>query len=963
MFQWLSIADRSPRRRLGTPVWAVVAGLLLWAGSSALGVDESADNSQPPDKTQQTASNAGKQSPNKNSPAKKSPAKKKAILKALLTPKPTDSPAPAGAVVGAVATERGLALFEKRIRPALVQHCYECHSQEKGEPKGGLLVDSRAGLLEGGESGAAIVPGNPEDSLLLEALRHDGLEMPPERKLPDDLIADFETWIRLGAPDPRQGEANSGARKIDIAEGRKFWAFQPVATVEPPKTFSPARADWPRSDVDRFLLSAMEADGVVPVGDADRRTLLRRLTFDLTGLPPTPDELAAFEADRTPDALEKVVDRLLKSPRFGERWGKHWLDVARYAESNGNTDNVTYPHAWRYRDYVYESLNADKPFNQFLLEQVAGDLMPADSPAQRDSRLIATGFLALGSKPRAQNNPDFEMDVVAEQIEVTTTAFMALTVACARCHDHKFDPIPIEEYYSMAGIFTSTATLYSGGGGQGNGKLRNTGFHALTTVGGATAAEPVTGESSDEYERLRAEREGLETRLRRQGAEIIQTNKPATSDSSDEGSTNQADSNDAKKAKKKAKKKAAKQQAAQAAAAKPTYEVKTPANADEATRRRIANLERQWREVVDRMDQLAGNRTTTSGDTLPGAVAMGVRDARQVADCKLCLRGDSQKRGPAVPRGVVSVIPSSESVKIPADQSGRLELARWMASPDHPLTARVFVNRVWKHLFGRGIVPTVDNFGALGEPPSHPELLDYLAARFVADGWSIKQLIRQLVLTRAYGLSSESDVERLEKDPDNVLVWRHAPRRLDGESIRDAILAVSGQLQADSPGVSVVAGLGEREIRGKRGEIDLGVDQLRHRSAYLPILRNAMPEVLELFDAADPSLVVGSRDVTTVPAQSLYLMNSPFVVRQSRYFAERLISAEPSTPDARVDLAFALALGRAATADEKHRVVDFVQKVLTTGAGADKSGAMDETAAWSCFTQALLASAEFRYVE
>jgi hypothetical protein len=358
--------------------------------------------------------------------------------------------------------------FEKKIRPILVAQCYKCHASDSKEVKGGLLLDSAAGLLAGGESGPGIISGDPKKSLLIQALRHDGLEMPPGKKLPAETIADFERWVSRGAVDPRiAAKSNLPAKKeIDWAETRKFWSFQPITRPAVPTVKEQA---WPRGDLDRFVLVKLEAQQLRPVADADRQTLLRRLTFDLTGLPPTPAEMDAFVADKDSNAVEKVVDRLLASPQFGEHWGRHWLDVARYAESNGNVDNYLFPHAWRYRDYVIAALNADKPLDRFIAEQVAGDLLPAADAVERNELLTATGFLALTSKPRPQNNPDYALDLVAEQIEVTTTAFMGLTVACARCHDHKFDPIPQREYYSLAAIFESTRMLHGDGGNKNNG--------------------------------------------------------------------------------------------------------------------------------------------------------------------------------------------------------------------------------------------------------------------------------------------------------------------------------------------------------------------------------------------------------------------------------------------------------------------------------------------------------------
>lgn len=831
----------------------------------------------------------------------------------------------------AVPDKKGIAFFEKRIRPVLVESCYECHSTKEGaKVKGGLALDSRSGLLQGGETGPAIVPGSPEDSLLIEALRHDGLEMPPEKKLPDTVIADFVAWVKMGAPDPREGGNAPAARKeIDIEAGRQFWAFQLPKAVDPP---SVKDKSWPKTDVDKFVLAALETNKLKPVGDADRRTWIRRVTLDLTGLIPTPSEVDDFVNDKSPQAAEKVVDRLLASRHFGERWGRHWLDVARFAESNGNTDNVTYPHAWRYRDYVVNAMNSDKPFDQFIREQLAGDLLPSENPKQRDEQLIATGFLALGSKPRAQNNPDFQMDVVAEQIEVATTGFMALTVACARCHDHKFDPIPTREYYSMAGLFTSTDTLYSGGGGQGNGRQKNTGFHEL--VGSGNAAE-ARQKHETTLAGLREERVKLTQELRKLGA--VEKNQQANKNA-------------------KNPKKAAKQQAAAKPDDMPTVKVPKDASPEEADK--IKQLGEDLRHCLDEIKDLQANAPPN------GELAMGVRDVKSPADCKICIRGDSKNLGASVARGVISVATIGEPPKIDPSQSGRLELANWISSPNNPLTARVAVNRVWQHLFGRGLVPSVDNFGELGEKPSHPELLDQLALQFVRDGWSVKKLIRSLVLTRTYGLASTHVAKSVEADPDNVFLWRHTPRRMDSDQIRDAILAASGQLDLEPMTGSIVSKSPEEVVQqGRLNPATFSDASIRNRSIYLPIVRNAMPEALELFDAPDPSLVIGIRDVTTVPSQSLFLMNSQFLVQQSRHFAERLLAVGDLGDSARVAMAFRIALNREPTTKESEESTTFVKRSEAEIEKIEKDKEQLRVRSWAAFCQALLASAEFRYVE
>jgi hypothetical protein len=747
------------------------------------------------------------------------------------------------------------------------------------------------------------MPGDDKDSLLMEALRYEGLEMPPTGKLPDETIADFAAWIRMGAPDPRTGPVRQGP--INYAESRKYWAFQPPKKHAPPAVKATA---WPRTDIDQFVLAEMEKNGVYPVADADRQTLIRRVSFALTGLPPTPEQVAAFVNDSSADALPKLIDKLLESPQFGERWGRHWLDVARYGESTGQERNRAFPHAWRYRDYVIDSFNEGKPYDQFIREQIAGDLLPAKDAAQRNEQMTATGFLAIGVKGLNERNREvYLMDVVDDQIDTATRAVIGLTVACARCHDHKFDPIPTTDYYAMAGIFRSTEVLAGVGPGRGGAKGAYPG--ELMSL---AAAGPVSPEVRQEQQKKIA---ALETELREAQAELRKL---------------------------------------QASGAKEEIQPKKAARKKQKEKAARNPLVRARQEVERLQDEIAELR---KGGPKSGEVAMGVADGNRPSDVQVCIRGEVSDRGPSVPRGFVTVI-SQGKTTIPSGSSGRLELARWFTNRQNALTARVAVNRIWHHLFGAGLVTTTDNFGAMSEPPSHPELLDTLAVQFMDDGWSVKKMIRRIMLSRAYGLSSEHHSANYEADPENRYLWRMSRHRLEAEAIRDSILAASGQLDLKRPAGSPVSQLGNGEI-GQNRDVSGLASSARYRSVYLPIIRQAMPDSLSLFDAADPSLVVGARDATTVATQALYLMNSPFVQEQALKMAERLMASPRFDDTGRIALAYQWALSRPPTKADLARSLSFIRE-YPLGQSGSASGA-SAVNAWAALCQALFASAEFRY--
>ncbi len=772
--------------------------------------------------------------------------------------------------------------FEAKIRPVLVTHCGKCHASTASKLRGGLRLDGREALRRGGNSGPAIVPGAPEESLLFRAIRYrdEDLQMPPQRKLPDAVVADFETWIKMGAPDPRTGMAAeaSGRLSADLVRGREFWSFLPPKKSRPPAV---KFAEWPRGDIDRFLLVALEARGLSPVADAGRARLLRRVTFDLIGLPATPEELDAFLADDSPAAFTKIVDRLLGSPRFGERWGRHWLDVARYAESSGKT-NFSYPQAWRYRDWVIASFNADKPYDWFVREQLAGDLLVARDEAERAEQTIATAFLALGSKAHdGENRGQFVLDVVDEQVEATTRVFLGLTVACARCHDHKMDPISQRDYYALSGIFRSTQTC----SGTLAGVFPN--FNASPLIELSSGANVPSA-----VQRLTPEqRAAMEVRL----AALVRERD-----------------------------------------AIPPGE----ANRDQLRRTNSLLAMLRHRMLIDR-----------PGGS-PRAFTMGVRERDEVVDSPLYVRGELDQPGEIVPRGLLRLFGDDAAMSITSG-SGRRELADWLVSPSNPLTARVMVNRVWLHLFGRGLVPTPDNFGAVGGRPSHPELLDTLAVEFMTDGWSVKRLIRRIVLSRAYGLDSTYDPRNFEADPDNTLVWRMSKVRLEAEALRDALLFVGDRLAMEPPVGSAVARVGEGLAFFVRVE---GMDVSdTHRSVYLPVVRDRLLESFSLFDFADPSLVTGERATTTGPAQALYFLNGPLVIRQADSLADRVCATEDDATN-RIDRAYRIALGRRPTGTERERVLVFLHEFAARVGGTDP-----KQRAWSAFCQALLASAEFRY--
>lgn len=767
-----------------------------------------------------------------------------------------------------------LAFFEKNIRPVLADRCYKCHSAQSEKVKGGLLLDTREGIRMGGDNGHAVVPGNLQESLLVTALhwKDKDMQMPPEKdggKLPDNVIADFEKWIQMGAPDPRDGEAKVVKKVLDPREAKAtLWAFQtPKAMAEP----AVKDTAWPRTEVDRFILAAQEAQGLHPVADADRLALVRRVYFDLIGLPPTPPQVEAFVQDKSPDAYVHLVDALLATPQFGERWGRHWLDVARYAESTGKERNFTYPEAWRYRDWVIAAVNADVPYDAFVRQQIAGDLLPAKDGMDHAAHLTATGFLALGPKSLQEKNAEqFEMDQVDEQIDTTSRAVLGLTVACARCHDHKFDPVPQKEYYAMAGIFRSTQTFY-GTGGTG---VKNRNSSSLIPL--PPANEPLV-----------------------------------------------------------------------AGNAAPAVPVEMP----------------NRKENPKKKKKKGGLAPAVAVTVATGGEVMGVQDG-QAANCHLLVRGEVAQPGEIVPRGMLTVLSTGETPAITnSSSSGRLELAQWLTSPANPLTARVEVNRIWSYLFGQGLVRTGDNFGATGEKPSNPELLDALAVQFMRDGWSVKKMVRSLVLSHTYQLSSAHDSAANEKDPDNRLLWRASPRRLDAEAIRDALLTASGQLQTQPPRGSVVANIGGRFVGKNLAPERFTQVTADYRSVYLPVVRDFVPEVLDIFDFAEPSLVVASRDVTNVPVQALYLLNNGFVREQATAMAKRIL-AQPLPHPQRIALAYEYALGRPPSEAERTRAEQYL---LNEGRALlpVKSGRVDDAAllSWSTFCQALFACAEFRYLK
>jgi len=818
---------------------------------------------------------------------------------------------------------KGVEFFEARIRPVLIAHCYSCHSADaaKGNKlKAGLALDTRDGLRKGGESGPAIVSGKPAESLHIKTLRHTDAapEMPPKGKLSAAVIADFEAWVKAGAPDPRAGAATTVRKGMSLEDGRKFWSLVPPTQHAVP---APKDAAWSLGDTDRFVLAKLEAKGLKPVGDADRRSLIRRASFDLTGLPPTPEEVEAFAADGRPDAYEKLIDRLLASTHFGEQWGRHWLDAARYADSNGRDRNVLWHHAWRYRNYVIDSFNRDTPYDRFVREQVAGDLLPADEPAERDRLRVATGFLALGPKTFEEVKPEvFRMDAVDEQIEVLSRSVLGLSVGCARCHDHKFDPIPTRDYYAIAGILRSTEPLY----GYGPLGIKATAFHhtPLQPVGpdanrlatGGLAYLAKLHELTLKQNTARSDRYRV---VRRLTDAKLQIAKPG---------------------------------------------------ADKLTLQ--TDIDRMDAEIKDwdvkvKAAEAELKAATEVAPPMP-LWAMAARDRAAPEDSKVHIRGETTNLGEVAPRGVLRVLPNAAR-PMPATGSGRMELADWLTEPKNPLVARVHVNRVWLHLFGRGLVTTPDDFGVNGAKPTHPELLDHLAVRFVANGWSTKKLLRELVLSRAYRLATDAHTGNLATDPDNVLLWRMAPRRIQAEAFRDAIMTVAGRLDPAPPEAGPLAKTNPYRVAeyfSFQPAFAADVFDGPHRSVYLPVVRGVLPEVFQLFDFAPPDRPVAQRDRSTVPAQALFLMNNPWVIAQAKHAAARLL-AVPALDDAgRVNHLYRLAYSRPPTAAEAARALKYLvtpEAVLPDPkAKAPLSTDSPRVERWASFCQVVFASAEFR---
>ncbi|MGH9631883.1 MAG: PSD1 and planctomycete cytochrome C domain-containing protein, partial [Bryobacteraceae bacterium] len=783
---------------------------------------------------------------------------------------------------GAFWPESPAELFTAKVHPVFKTSCFACHLDSQ---QGGLRMDSREALLKGGKSGPAIVPGEPEKSLLIETVRysHERLKMPPVKKLPEDQIENLVKWVKLGAVWPDATSAAAPDEYKITPEQRAFWAFQ---LVKDPPVPAVQKKDWARNAIDHFILARLEKEKLMPAETAGKRTLIRRASYDLTGLPPTPEEVKAFLADESPDAFEKVVDRLLASPHYGERWGRHWLDLVRYADTAGDSADYPVPQAFRYRDYVIDSFNADKPYDQFIREQIAGDLLPAGSEEERWEKIVATGYIA--SSRRFSVRPERNMHLtIDDTIDNLGKTFLGLTVACARCHDHKYDPISSKDYYALYGIFQSTRY-------------------------------PFAGSENDQFQK------DLVLRMPQQKADAI---------------------------------------------LKPYMEKLAPIE------ERLKTLEeerKQFRFKEDKGDrtveQINAEIKAAKAERMPIAMTVPLLEKAYAVsegkpeNARVFKRGDPKTPGDEVSRRFLQIL-GGQQAPADSDGSGRLQLAEWIADQENPLTARVMVNRIWQHHFGAGIVGTPSDFGKRSEPPAHPELLDYLAARFIESGWSIKAMHRLMMLSRAYQLSSDGPAANLEADPGNKFLWKFNRRRLSAEEIRDSFLLLSGEIETRRSGPHPFPHQAQWSFTQHKPFA--AVYESNSRSVYLMTQRIQRHPYLSIFDGADNNVSTAERLITTTPIQALYMMNSQFVHERTQAYAEKLTRAFPDVRE-RLQRAHWDALSRPLSAEEMSKAENYLEKAHTELASLEKPDMPAyryQYIALASYLRALLSSNEFIYVD
>ncbi|HEV3260230.1 MAG TPA: PSD1 and planctomycete cytochrome C domain-containing protein [Gemmataceae bacterium] len=890
------------------------------------------------------------------------------------------------------ANAQAVEFFEARVRPILADNCFSCHGEEK--QKGGLRLDSRASALQGGDDGPVLVIGNPDKSVLIHAVRRDGkLKMPPRRKLPPAAVATLTSWVKMGAPWPE----TKGAVTSRAAAWKKHWAFQPVRKPALPVVKNPA---WIASPVDAFILARLEGKSLTPARPADRRTLIRRASFDLTGLPPTPEEIAAFEADPAPDAFAKVVDRLLASPHYGERWGRYWLDVARYADTKGYVfdQERPFPCSHSYRDYVIRAFNEDLPYDQFVLQQLAADRLPLGNDRQP---LAAMGYLTVGN--RFMNNP---YDIIDDRIDVVTRGLLGLTVTCARCHDHKFDPIPTKDYYSLYGVFASSVEpralpvlappersaaylAYEKELHRREKKLDDflkVKHTELTAVFRARAADYLLAvgewqhQPSTENFMFVVQAMELNPRMMQRWRQFLtQRSKHdpvfapwfALAEVPEKEFAAKAPALAAQWAANADPNRRINPLVARALAGKPPDSLKEIAQrygrlfADVDAARKTASrlspdqeqllhvlygpkappdvpLSETYHFMLDRVSRQRFQKLLKNVEHYTGTSpvapprAMVLQDAATPFDPHVFLRGKPERPGAEVPRQFLQVLAGPKRRPF-QHGSGRLELAQAIVRNDNRLTARVMVNRIWLHHFGDGLVRTPSDFGMRSDPPTHPELLDYLAWRFVHDGWSVKKLHRLIMLSSVYQQACDGEPMNGQADPENRLLWKMNRQRLDFEGLRDALLAVSGKLNLKTGGQSV----------------ELTARPFSHRrTVYGFIDRSNVPGLFRTFDFPSPDTTSPQRYQTTVPLQALFLMNSPFVVEQARSLVNRPEVAKQPLEEAKIQTLYRLLYGRPADAEE-----------VALGLGFVRGQPGHALTGWEKYAQVLLLGNEFVFID